>query len=49
MANPGRIVAGYIALLAPVTLMIFGLVAAVVIGWRNWLRLPKKKPPRRNE
>jgi len=49
MSNPGRIVAGYIALIAPLGLTIFGLVSAVVIGWRNWFRLPKKKPPRRSK
>ncbi|HWA90939.1 MAG TPA: hypothetical protein VG889_12940 [Rhizomicrobium sp.] len=45
--NPGRMMAGYVALIAPLLLTLFALVTAVSIGWRNWFGVkppPPKKP-----
>jgi len=41
--------AGYIAIVVPAALVLFGLVMSALVGWRNWFGLgtketPKKKP-----
>jgi len=40
--NPMGAFAGYLALVVPTALILFGLVMAVIVGWRNWLGLGTK-------
>ena len=42
--NPGKAMAGYIALIVPLGLTIFALIVTVMTSWRTWFGLPPKKP-----
>ncbi len=46
MMNPGRLFAGFAALVAPAAVMLFALAAVVSTSWRAWLGKPppRKKP-----
>jgi len=42
--NPMSAFAGYLAIIVPTVFILFGLVMAVIVGWRNWFGLGTKDP-----
>lgn len=43
--NPMSAAAGYIAMAVPTAIILFALVMAVIVGWRNWFGLGTKDIP----
>jgi hypothetical protein len=45
-AGSSKIMLGLAAAVVPAVMLLFGAIAMVATGWRNWFGLQKKEPPK---